>query len=208
MSFSLVWIIIGVCALISYDGFQNEARRQKFLFAPYLISKGQNYFSIFSHSWYHADWQHLLFNMFSLFALGGALESFWIQDFGSELGLIYFILLYFIGGIAATILPYFRHSSDPSYRSLGASGAVSAVIFACIMWNPQMELMIMFIPIPIPAFIFGPIYLAIEYYAMHKGKGNIANDGHISGALFGILFVLFLNLNKGKQFLDLLFSYL
>jgi membrane associated rhomboid family serine protease len=88
---------------------------------------------------------------------------------------------------------------------LGASGAVSAVIFASIIWNPSMQLGLMFIPIPIPAFLFGPIYLAIEYYAMRRGGTGIAHDAHLGGALFGIIYVLLLDFEKGRQFIDLIF---
>mgnify|MGYP000942715496 CR=1 FL=1 len=116
-----------------------------------------------------------------------------------------FILLYLLGGVAATIIPYIRNEDNSSYRSLGASGAVSAVIFAAIIWNPTMSLGIMFFPFPIPAYIFGPIYLAIEYFSMRRGGTVVAHDAHLGGALFGILFVLLLNINKGKEFLDLFF---
>jgi membrane associated rhomboid family serine protease len=88
------------------------------------------------------------------------------------------------------------------YRSLGASGAVSSVIFALILWKPNLPLGILFIPIPIPAYIFGPLYLLFEYFAMKRGNTGIANDGHISGALFGILFVLLLSPNKAYEFID------
>ena len=98
-----------------------------------------------------------------------------------------------------------KHQDNPAYRSLGASGAVSAVIFAAILWDPSMLLGIMFLPFPIPAYIFGPIYLAIEYFSMKRGGTGIAHDAHLGGAIFGILFVLLLNFEKGKEFIDLIF---
>ena len=109
------------------------------------------------------------------------------------------------GGTAATIFPYLKNQDNSSYQALGASGAVSAVIFATIIWNPTMTLGIMFFPFPIPAYIFGPIYLAIEYFSMRRGGTGVAHDAHLGGALFGILFVLLLNIEKGKEFLDLFF---
>jgi membrane associated rhomboid family serine protease len=129
-----------------------------------------------------------------------------MNAFGSVLGSVYFVSLYLLGGIAATVIPFFRHRREVQYRSLGASGAVSAVIFACILWTPDLPLYVFFIPIAIPAYIFGPIYLAIEFYAMKRGKSNIANDGHLSGALFGLLFVLTLAPHKGMDFLHLIFK--
>ena len=100
---------------------------------------------------------------------------------------------------------FLKQQDNSSYRSFGASGAVSAVIFAAILWDPSMRLGILFIPFPIPAYIFGPIYLAIEYFSMKRGGTGIAHDAHLGGAVFGILFVLLLNINKGKEFLDLFF---
>jgi membrane associated rhomboid family serine protease len=94
-----------------------------------------------------------------------------------------------------------RHQNDPNYRSVGASGAVSAIIFAVIIWVPDLPLNLMFIPIPIPAYIFGVIYLAFEYYAHKKGNTGIAHDAHIGGAVLGIVYVLILNIDKGKEFL-------
>ena len=105
----------------------------------------------------------------------------------------------------ASLPSFFKHQDNSSYRSLGASGAVSAVIFAAILWEPTMLLGIMFFPFPIPAYIFGPIYLAIEYFSMKRGGSGIAHDAHIGGAVFGVLFVLLLDINKGKEFLDLIF---
>ena len=140
--------------------------------------------------------------MISLFYLGGYLEAELINNYGS-VGIYYYIILYISGGVAATVFPYFKNSDNPMYRSLGASGAVSAVIFATILWEPQLELMLMFIPIPIKAYVLGPIYLAIEYYSMRKGASGIAHDAHLGGALFGILFVLLIDVNKGIEFLNI-----
>jgi membrane associated rhomboid family serine protease len=153
----------------------------------------------------HADLNHLVFNMISLYFLGNLFEQQMIQIYGVQLGSVNFLLLYLLGGVAAEIYPFIRHQDDPYYRSLGASGAVSAVIFAAIFWNPTMDLYLFFIPFPIPAYIFGPIYLAFEYFAMKRGTTNIAHDAHIGGALFGIFFVLLLNPNKGLEFFQAIF---
>ncbi|NBV91271.1 MAG: rhomboid family intramembrane serine protease [Flavobacteriia bacterium] len=203
---SSLWVILAITVFISYQGFNRTRWREQFLFSPYDVSQGNSFQGIFTHSWFHADWQHLLFNMFSFYALGSYLEQVWMNAFGSVLGSVYFVSLYLLGGIAATVIPFFRHRREVQYRSLGASGAVSAVIFACILWTPDLPLYVFFIPIAIPAYIFGPIYLAIEFYAMKRGKSNIANDGHLSGALFGLLFVLTLAPHKGMDFLHLIFK--
>ena len=191
--------------LISYQVFKSNQWRDKLILSPYLIKHDGQWYRLFSHSWIHADWEHLLFNMASLYFLGDLILNNWIDLYGDIKGTGLFLFLYLAGGIAATIFPYFKNQDNSYYRALGASGAVSAVIFAAILWNPTMKLGILFIPFPIPAYIFGPLYLLIEYFAMRNIKTGVAHDAHLGGALFGILFVLFLNLDKGKDFVNLFF---
>ena len=143
--------------------------------------------------------------MISLYFLGSTLEYYLIDFYGFQLGTAYLLILYFAGAIFASLPSFLKQQDNSAYRSLGASGAVSAVIFAAILWDPSMSLGILFIPFPIPAYIFGPIYLAVEYFSMKRGGTGIAHDAHLGGAVFGILFVLLLNINKGKEFLDLFF---
>lgn len=202
---SILFVVIGMNILISYQVFKSNQWRDKLILSPYLIKHDGQWYRLFSHSWIHADWQHLLFNMASLYFLGDLILNNWIDLYGDIKGTGLFLFLYLAGGIAATIFPYFKNQDNSSYRALGASGAVSAVIFAAILWNPTMKLGILFIPFPIPAYIFGPLYLLIEYFAMRNIKTGVAHDAHLGGALFGILFVLFLNLDKGKDFVNLFF---
>ena len=202
---SILFVVIGMNILISYQVFKSNQWRDKLILSTYLIKHDGQWYRLFSHSWIHADWQHLLFNMASLYFLGDLILNNWIDLYGDIKGTGLFLFLYLAGGIAATIFPYFKNQDNSSYRALGASGAVSAVIFAAILWNPTMKLGILFIPFPIPAYIFGPLYLLIEYFAMRNIKTGVAHDAHLGGALFGILFVLFLNLDKGKDFVNLFF---
>ena len=204
MAIGITEIIVILTCLISWQAINNLDLRDQFLFVPYAVKHNNEFYRILSHVLVHADFSHLVFNMISLFYLGGYLEAELINTYES-VGIYYYIILYISGGVAATVFPYFKNSDNPMYRSLGASGAVSAVIFATILWEPQLELMLMFIPIPIKAYVLGPIYLAIEYYSMRKGASGIAHDAHLGGALFGILFVLLIDSNKGIEFLALLF---
>ncbi len=201
--FSLILIIVILTVLISYQGFSNTNFTEKSLFVPYRVKYNKEYYRIFSHIFIHADWTHLSFNMISLYFLGSFLEDQWYYSFGVQAN-YYLVLLYFGGAIVATVWPYFRNAENPAYRSLGASGAVSAVIFAAMLWNPQLELYLMFIPIPIKAYVLAPLYLVFEYYSLKRGSSGIAHDAHIGGALFGILFVLLIDSNKGIEFLALL----
>ena len=202
MGIGITEMIVALTCLISWQALNNESFKNQCLFIPYNVKHSNEYYRLLSHVLVHADFAHLAFNMISMFYLGKYLEIELAYEYGN-LGLYYFVILYLLGGLAATILPYYRNSNNSMYRSLGASGAVSAVVFATIMWSPQLELMLLFIPIPIKAYILGPIYLAVEYYSMRRGGSGIAHDAHIGGALFGILFVLLIDPNKGIEFLSI-----
>ena len=202
---NIVSIIIAITVLISFRANKNPDLKQRFLYIPFQLKHNNEYYRLISHIFIHADISHLAFNMISLYFLGSTLSYYFIDYYGLQLGTSYLLILYFAGAIFASLPSFFKHQDNSLYRSLGASGAVSAVIFAAILWDPSMSLVILFIPFPIPAYIFGPIYLAVEYFSMKRGGTGIAHDAHLGGAVFGILFVLLLNINKGKEFLDLFF---
>ena len=202
---NIVFIIIAITVLISFQANQNPDLKNRFLYIPYDVKRKNEYYRLLSHIFIHADISHLAFNMISLYFLGSTLSYYFIDFYGLQFGTAYLLILYFAGAIFASLPSFLKNQDNPTYRSLGASGAVSAVIFAAIIWNPTMSLGIMFFPFPIPAYIFGPIYLAIEYFSMRRGGTGVAHDAHLGGALFGILFVLLLNIEKGKEFLDLFF---
>lgn len=183
--------LILLTALISWQGFQNPVFLEQMLFNPYRIKHQSEWSRFFTHLVVHLDWSHLIFNMMTLYFIGSYLFEEYTLLFGQMNGIYYFLALYLMGGLFATIYSYYRYQDQPAYRSLGASGAVTAVLFAFIAAHPTQGLMLMFLPIPIPAYIFGPIYLLIEYYAFRKGNTGIAHDAHIFGAIAGILFVLF-----------------
>lgn len=206
--------------------FNDPVFMEKWMFIPYLVKRDKQYYRIASHMAIHGDWMHLIFNAMSLYFLGDGFlnitggeysmtsdlrTSFILADgliptYGSVMGQVHFGLIFILGGLVAGIIPYMRNKDNPSYRSLGASGAVSAVIFAAIMWNPDMKLSLFFIPIPISAYIFGPLYLLFEFFMDKRGNSGIAHDAHIGGAVFGILYVLLINFDKGKEFLNLFFG--
>ena len=206
MEISILTIIILVTVIISYMAFNNKSLMDKTLYIPYDCKHNKNYARMITHIFVHADYGHLFFNMFSLYFLGDALLNYGlIPTYGNFQGQSHFFILYFFGGLFATLIPYVRNQDNPNYRSLGASGAVSAVIFAAIIWHPTMELNLLFIPIPIKAYIFGPLYLLYEFYADKRGQTGIAHDAHIGGAIFGVLYVLIINVDKGKEFIEAIF---
>lgn len=213
MELNVLTVILIVTIIVSLMAFNDSSLKEKLLYVPYDVKHNNNYTRIFGHVLIHADYMHLIFNMMSLYFLGslfldtGDLQYVGVDDtlvssYGQLAGQMHFLVLYVIGGLFATMIPYIRHQDNPSYRSLGASGAVSSVIFAAILWNPGMSLNLLFIPVPIPAYIFGPLYLAFEYYSDKRGNTGIAHDAHIGGAVFGIVYVLIINIDKGKGFLS------
>ncbi len=202
MSISALTIIMVATVLISLKAMNDNAQKEKWMYSPYLVKHNRESYRILSHIFIHADMAHMIFNMVSLYFLGQVLESHLIYDYGFLKGEIHFISIYFIGALFATLIPYLRHQDNQAYRSLGASGAVSAVIFAAILWRPDMELQFIFIPIPFKAYWFGLFYLAYEIYMDKRGNTGIAHDAHLGGAILGIIYILVINPEKGSNFIN------
>lgn len=216
MTINLLIIIIAVTVIISFNAFNNRSLMDKLIYSPYRAKHNNEFYRAVTHLFVHADISHLLFNMMSLYFLGSifisapdsmyvGIDAGLIETYGNINGQFHFFILYFAGGLFATVIPYFRNQDNPNYLSLGASGAVSSVIFAAIIWNPTMKLSLFFFPIGIPAYIFGPLYIAFEIYMDKRGKSNVAHDAHIGGAVFGIVYILILNFDKGKELIGLIF---
>lgn len=198
-SFYISYILIGIAVIASLKGFKDSVFLDKYMNKPFNIKHYKEYYRAFTHVFLHADPMHLIFNMLTLFFFGPPLEDFFVMTNGPIGGNILFLALFILGGLFATLIPFYRHKDHEFYRSLGASGAVAAIMFTVIMFAPTLRLSLLILPIPIPAYIFGPLYLAFEFWADRNGKSNIAHDAHIGGALFGILFALITNIEQVKS---------
>jgi membrane associated rhomboid family serine protease len=199
-------VIIIATVLFSMRAFKDADMKYKWIFYPYKVKREKEYYRIVSHVFIHGDTMHLFFNMFVLFSFGGIMEYIFTKYFGQGLGSVHFIFLYILGGLAASIWPYMRNKDNPNYMSLGASGAVSAVLFASILWMPEGGIYLFLIPFEIPAWLFGILYLGFEYYMSKKGGTGVAHDAHFGGAIFGILYVLLINFDKGAEFFKYILS--
>jgi membrane associated rhomboid family serine protease len=205
-------IIVLITSVISFTAFSNEKVMDDLIFYPPAITNQNQWYRFITSGLIHADIMHLVFNMYSFYLFGDMVEKAFTVIFGDAGKAIYIIL--YISALIVSVLPtYFKHQNDYHYRSLGASGAVSAVIFAGIFLYPTLGMGIFPIPFHIPGFIFGPLYLGISYYLANKGTGNINHSAHIWGALYGIVFLIvtskFLsNINLLENFYNLIIDYL
>jgi len=155
---------------------------ERSLFRPYYFLRRQQYDTIVTSGFVHADLPHLIFNMVTFWFFAFPLEK--------EIGPVRFAVLYFLGLVVSDAGTYFKHRNDPHYASLGASGAISAVLFAAIVYFPWMKLFIIPIPLPIPAPLFAVAYVAYSWWSARQARGRINHDAHLGGALFGLVFVL------------------
>lgn len=189
MSVTLI-ILIATC-IISIIAFKNQKIIDDLIFYPPAISERQQYYRFFTCGFIHANFAHLAFNMYSFWIFGEYVEIQFMTIFGAA-GRWYYLLMY-VTALAACLLPtYTKNKTNYHYRSLGASGAVSAVIFAFIFLNPLQGIGLIFLPreLMIPGFIFGFLYLGVSSYLDKKGGGNINHSAHIWGALYGIIFLV------------------
>ncbi|MDP4662263.1 MAG: rhomboid family intramembrane serine protease [Salibacteraceae bacterium] len=190
MTFPL--IILAANVLLSVTCFYNRDLFYKLDFQPYEIDRKNEWYRFITHAFLHADFTHLAVNMYVLYYFGNSVFEAYDYYFQGN-GLIYFGLLY-LGGILFSAIPgYTQNRSNYAYHAVGASGAVSAVVYAFIVMFPFAEMNLMFIPIDFPAWVFGIGYLALEIYLDKNSKSNIAHSAHYFGGIYGLLLTIFLH---------------
>ncbi|NQY11249.1 MAG: rhomboid family intramembrane serine protease [Flavobacteriales bacterium] len=194
-------IVVATC-IVSIMAFKNREIFNKSMFVPHKILNDKEWYRLVSHGLIHADWMHLGFNMFALFMFGKAVEHHFGRSFGSQ-GTFYFILLY-IGGIAFASLRTLQKEKDNyMYSSVGASGAVSAVVMTSVLFEPWQNIYIYFIEVP--GIIGAAGFIAYSVYMGKKNVDNINHDAHLWGALFGITFPIILDYTILTDFFNKLF---
>ena len=198
----VTYCIIALTCITSILAFQNTEMFHKYLFNPYIINRNKEWQRFFTHALLHADWTHLLMNMFVLYSFGRIIENYYFDMLFGPKASLFFALLY-VGAVVASSVPsYEKHKNDSYYNSVGASGAVSAVVFSSILIEPTQKIVFLFLPFPIPAVVFGILYLFYSRYMAKKENDNIGHDAHFWGAVFGIIFTLMLKPGLGKLFLE------
>ncbi|MBN8838009.1 MAG: rhomboid family intramembrane serine protease [Sphingobacteriia bacterium] len=205
--------IIAITSIISFTAFSNNKVLNDLIFSPIDITYRKQWYRFFTCGFIHADIIHLAFNMYSFYLFGDAIEHFFVQIFGTA-GKFIFLLLYVSSLFFCLIPTYIQNKHNDAYRSLGASGAVSAVVFAFIVLAPTIPLGLIIIPgLELPSFVFGLIYLGISAYLSKKGNSYVNHSAHFWGAMYGIFFLLvacllFSKFNPIENFIQQVTAYL
>ena len=180
------FLLIGITVLVSWQAFNNRVLLDRLILWPPAIERNKQYDRLVTHGFIHADGQHLLFNMITLFFFGRAIEPVFVE----KIGLVGFVAFY-VSAIVIAILPtYMNHRHDSHYRSLGASGAVSAVLFSYILFAPWSLIYVFFLPVP--AVLYAVAYTGYSIWMDRQGTDNVNHSAHLWGAAYGVMFTLLL----------------
>src|SRR6056297_1558823 len=205
---TITLVIIVITAVTSIAALNNPSLMHRFNLNPYMIVHRNQWYRVLTHGFIHADWIHLFVNMFVFFSFGRAVETYLkvaeYEGFISNPAL-HFLSVYFLGMFISTVATVAKHKDNYHYNAVGASGAVSAIVFTSIFFNPTSTLLL-FAIIPMPAFVFGILFLVYSQYMQRRGGDNVNHNAHFIGAIFGLIYPLLINPEMIKiYFLNQLF---
>lgn len=183
-------IIIAITSLVSILCFTRVLDLRPLVFNAYQVWHRRQWYRMLSYGLVHGGWGHLIFNMLTLYFFGPVVEQYFAVAFGATAGIILFAVLYVSAIAVSTVGDLLKYRNDWNYNALGASGAVSAILFASILFVPKMGIYIFMIPIPVPGYIFAPLYLLYCWYMARRNMDNIGHTAHFWGAVYGLLFPL------------------
>jgi membrane associated rhomboid family serine protease len=190
-------IIIAITCVVSFMAFNNSRLMNELILWPPAIQRQREYYRLVTYGFLHADFGHLLVNMLTLFFFGRVMERYYTATLG-----MFGFALFYLGGLIVSILPtYLANRTNAGYRSLGASGAVSAVLFASILFQPWAKIYLYF-AIPIPAILYAVLYVVYSVYMDRRGQGNINHSAHLWGAAYGVAFTVMVQPERLSFFID------
>ena len=196
-------IIVIITSAISVYAFSNKTLFDRLQFNPYQTYHRREWYRIITHGFLHANWPHLIINMLVLFSFGGTIEgAFRVMSYNTwmKFPILWYVIFYLLSMVISSLTTLRKHKDDVWYNSVGASGAVSSVLFCSIFFDPNMTLLFMGI-LPIKAFIFGPLYLLYSWYSARNSNDNINHDAHLMGAVFGFCFPMIIDVRLIHWFL-------
>ena len=199
-------VIIAVTCLVSILCFYGKLDVRRLWFTAYGVWHRKEWYRMISYGFVHGGWGHLFFNMLTLYFFGGVVEKYFTAAFGAGAGVALYVVLYLSAIVMSTFGDLLKFKNVPSYCAVGASGAVSAVLFASILFEPKMGIYIYLIPIPVPGYLFAPLYLLYCWYMNKRSQDNIGHSAHFWGALYGLLFPLVFRPDIFIHFLNQLHS--
>ena len=191
----VTYVLIGVTVLVSWQAFNNRALMERLILWPPAIKRYRQYDRLLTHGFIHADTTHLLFNMITLFFFGRAIEPVFVD----RIGMLGFAAFYLSAIVMAIMPTYIRHANDAQYRSLGASGAVSAVLFSFVLFAPWSLIFVFFIPVP--AIVYAVLYIGYSIWMDRRGTDNVNHSAHLWGAVYGMLFTVMMEPRVATTFL-------
>jgi membrane associated rhomboid family serine protease len=185
LSSSISVVILALTVITSLIGFQKPAIQNKLIYNPYRVSQRGEYYRFISSGFVHANFLHLFFNMFSFILFALQVETVYVHALGVIHGRILFVAMYLFSIVISDLPSYFKYKDKSYYNSLGASGGVSAIVFAAVLFNPTQQILLYFIPLP--GFILGILYLIYSYFQARNSNDNINHSAHLWGAIFGFV---------------------
>lgn len=188
MSRMITVIIIAITCIVSILCFNGTLNGNKLIFNAYQVWHRKEWYRMLTSGIIHSGWGHLFFNMLTLYFFGRVVEQYFSAAFGGVLGAVLYVMLYVSALAISSLGDLVKYRDNWNYNALGASGAVSAVLFASILFAPKMGIYIYLIPIPVPGYIFAPLYLLYCWYMAKRNMDNIGHTAHFWGAVYGILF--------------------
>lgn len=205
----ITYILIGFTVLISIPALGNPDWFLKYQLSPYQVYHRRQWYRLLTHGFFHANWTHLIVNMLVLFFFGPYVERYLKGALTPEMqswSWLIYLLFYNAAIIVASLVSLFRHKDDVWYNAVGASGAVSAIIFFFIFFNPW-ELIYFYGILPVPGIIMGLLYLMYSHFMSRRETDNVNHDAHLTGALFGFIFPLFIDFRLIHYFITQLLSF-